>query len=64
MKQTKNRKIINLNFVFKVKNTFIQTLDTPNPNSLKFVPGEPVLEPGKTRDFPNRESASVSPLAR
>ncbi len=42
---------------------FIQTQDTPNPNSLKFIPGVPVLENG-TMDFPNQQSAIRSSLAR
>jgi len=43
---------------------FIQTEDTPNPQSLKFVPGQPVLGEGKLgMDFPTPESASLSPLA-
>ncbi|XP_018322823.1 NFU1 iron-sulfur cluster scaffold homolog, mitochondrial-like isoform X2 [Agrilus planipennis] len=43
---------------------FIQTQETPNPNSLKFLPGQQVLEPGQTIDFPNASSAQCSPLAR
>ncbi|HVV62071.1 MAG TPA: NifU family protein [Pseudolabrys sp.] len=41
---------------------FIQTEATPNPATLKFLPGRPVLETG-TLDMPNREAASQSPLA-
>lgn len=41
---------------------FIQTEATPNPATLKFLPGKPVLESG-TLDMPNREAASQSPLA-
>lgn len=41
---------------------FIQTQDTPNPNSLKFLPGTKVLEPGQTMDFPNIGAAQCSPL--
>ncbi|KAG6448879.1 hypothetical protein O3G_MSEX005751 [Manduca sexta] len=43
---------------------FIQTQDTPNPNSLKFMPGTKVLEPGQTMDFPNIGAAQCSPLAK
>ncbi|KAJ2945553.1 hypothetical protein O0L34_g373 [Tuta absoluta] len=43
---------------------FIQTQDTPNPNSLKFLPGCKVLEPGQTLDFPNIKAAHCSPLAK
>ncbi|XP_023408488.2 NFU1 iron-sulfur cluster scaffold homolog, mitochondrial isoform X1 [Loxodonta africana] len=46
-----------------VRNMFIQTQDTPNPNSLKFIPGKPVLET-RTMDFPTPASAFRSPLAR
>ena len=41
---------------------FIQTEATPNPATLKFLPGRPVLETG-TLDMPNREAAAQSPLA-
>lgn len=43
---------------------FIQTQDTPNPDSLKFLPGKQVLEKGDTRDFPTQNSAMTSPLAK
>lgn len=43
---------------------FIQTQDTPNPNSLKFVPGVPVLGEGCTRDFPSAKDGYCSPLAK
>nr|XP_045008574.1 NFU1 iron-sulfur cluster scaffold homolog, mitochondrial isoform X1 [Jaculus jaculus] len=46
-----------------VRFMFIQTQDTPNPNSLKFIPGKPVLET-KTMDFPTPAAAFRSPLAR
>ena len=41
---------------------FIQTEVTPNPATLKFLPGKPVLESG-TLDMPTKEAASQSPLA-
>jgi len=41
---------------------FIQTESTPNPATLKFLPGQTVLETG-TADFLTPEAASVSPLA-
>ena len=41
---------------------FIQTESTPNPATLKFLPGQTVLEMG-TADFPSAEAASASPLA-
>ena len=42
---------------------FIQTQDTPNPATLKFIPGVPVMSSG-TADYPAVESAANSPLAR
>ena len=42
---------------------FIQTESTPNPATLKFLPGTTVLETG-TADFPSEEAATASPLAR
>src|SRR4051812_37156339 len=42
---------------------FIQTEATPNPATLKFIPGRPVLESG-TLDMPTREAAAQSPLAQ
>eukprot|EP01133_Synstelium_polycarpum_P004001 gene4001-4632_t len=45
------------------KSLFIQTEGTPNPDSLKFIPGIPVMEPGKTYDFPDFKSSQISPLA-
>lgn len=41
---------------------FIQTESTPNPATLKFLPGRPVLEHG-TLDMRDREQAAKSPLA-
>ena len=41
---------------------FIQTETTPNPATLKFLPGRPVLDTG-TLDMPTREAAAQSPLA-
>ena len=42
---------------------FIQTETTPNPATLKFLPGQTVLETG-TADFPNPDAGQSSPLAR
>ena len=42
---------------------FIQTESTPNPATLKFLPGQNVLEVG-TADFPSAEAAEASPLAK
>ena len=41
---------------------FIQTEQTPNPATLKFLPGRAVM-PAGTADFPDPESAGRSPLA-
>lgn len=41
---------------------FIQTEPTPNPATLKFLPGRPVMDSG-TADFPTAETARISPLA-
>jgi Fe-S cluster biogenesis protein NfuA len=44
---------------------FIQTEDTPNPQSMKFLPGQPVLgESALGMDFPTLESAAGAPLAQ
>jgi Fe-S cluster biogenesis protein NfuA len=42
---------------------FIQTESTPNPATLKFLPGRDVMGEGAVADFPTREAASRSPLA-
>jgi Fe-S cluster biogenesis protein NfuA len=42
---------------------FIQTETTPNPATLKFLPGRIVLEEG-VREFAEPEDAVVSPLAK
>jgi Fe-S cluster biogenesis protein NfuA len=42
---------------------FIQTESTPNPATLKFLPGQTVLGAG-TADFPSPEAAGTSPLAQ
>lgn len=41
---------------------FIQTEATPNPATLKFLPGQTVLGAG-TADFPTADTATKSPLA-
>ncbi len=41
---------------------FIETEATPNPDTLKFIPGQTLLEAG-TANFNNPDSASASPLA-
>ena len=42
---------------------FIQTESTPNPATLKFLPGHTVLQNG-TADFPTSENSEKSPLAK
>ncbi|KUR76874.1 NifU family protein [Novosphingobium sp. FSW06-99] len=42
---------------------FIETETTPNPATLKFLPGEVVMTTG-TREFTSDEEAAVSPLAQ
>jgi Fe-S cluster biogenesis protein NfuA len=44
------------------KTMFIQTEATPNPSTLKFIPGRIVLDSG-TMEFTSREAAARSPLA-
>ncbi len=41
---------------------FIETETTPNPATLKFLPGQQVMELG-TREFTDEEQAAASPLA-
>jgi Fe-S cluster biogenesis protein NfuA len=41
---------------------FIETEGTPNPATLKFLPGQEVL-PGRSADFPDADAALISPLA-
>ena len=42
---------------------FIQTEETPNPATLKFLPGQTVLETG-TANFSDRDNIDSSPLAK
>jgi Fe-S cluster biogenesis protein NfuA len=42
---------------------FIETETTPNPATLKFLPGQRVM-PSGTRDFASPEEAEISPLAQ
>lgn len=42
---------------------FIETETTPNPSSLKFLPGKTVMDVG-TREFTSPEAAEASPLAQ
>ncbi len=42
---------------------FIQTEETPNPNVLKFLPGQEVVK-GRPLEFKSKEEAKASPLAQ
>ncbi|KAH0872532.1 hypothetical protein HID58_069894, partial [Brassica napus] len=56
-------KSISLGGAVQRRKMFIQTQSTPNPSSLMFSPGKPVMEVGSA-DFPNSRSAMSSPLAK
>ncbi|XP_047236894.1 NFU1 iron-sulfur cluster scaffold homolog, mitochondrial [Girardinichthys multiradiatus] len=58
-----NRWPQNLVWVVPGRTMFVQTQDTPNPNSLKFLPGRIILEEG-TMNFAGPRDAFCSPLAR
>ena len=47
----------------RLASMFIQTQNTPNPSSLMFVPGKPVLEKGG-HNFASAREAMASPLAK
>lgn len=57
------RKLLLPNSYEASRSMFIQTQETPNPNSMKFIPGVKVLDSG-TVDFPSAMSAHSSPLAK
>jgi NFU1 iron-sulfur cluster scaffold homolog, mitochondrial len=46
------------------KNVHIYLESNPNPNSLKFVVNEMLVPEGLSFDFPDAESATLSPLAQ
>mmetsp|Transcript_4452 Transcript_4452/g.19062 ORF Transcript_4452/g.19062 Transcript_4452/m.19062 type:complete len:245 (-) Transcript_4452:4962-5696(-) len=46
------------------RSMFIQTQSTPNANSVKLLPGEPVLGKVATAEFNSMRDAQISPLAR
>jgi len=58
-----NRVKFSVSGVVLSRKMFIQTQDTPNPNSLKFIPGVQVLESG-TMNYSHVMSANNSLLAR
>lgn len=43
---------------------FIQTEQTPNPATLKFLPGQTVMAAGKTAEFVSADGTGPSPLAK
>ena len=43
---------------------FIQTQDTPNPNTLKFIPGIEVIKHGSSRQFNKNDDCKESSLAK
>uniref|UniRef100_A0A915ECN1 NFU1 iron-sulfur cluster scaffold homolog, mitochondrial n=1 Tax=Ditylenchus dipsaci TaxID=166011 RepID=A0A915ECN1_9BILA len=48
-----------------IRSMFIQVQETPNPLTLKFVPGQKILvDASRTYDFTSLKQASVSPLAK
>lgn len=49
--------------LIQTRSMFIRVQETPNPNSLKFIPGVQVLESG-TVDLPSPQHGYRSPLAR
>jgi len=53
-----------INCLGAIRNLFITTERTPNPNAIKLLPGRDVLGHGKTCDFPDIRSAYKSPLAK
>lgn len=55
--------VLGLNDTGQRRSMFIETQSTPNPSSLMFYPGKPVMEVGSA-DFPNARSAMSSPLAK
>ena len=42
---------------------FIQTEETPNPATLKFIPGQVILEDG-TQEFKSKKEAKQNSLAK
>ncbi|EGW33860.1 uncharacterized protein SPAPADRAFT_59230 [Spathaspora passalidarum NRRL Y-27907] len=46
-----------------LRNLFIQTLETPNEQALKFVPSMKILGENETREFLSGREAACSPLA-
>ena len=62
--QNGTKKVLHNPLILQNRGMFIQTQTTPNPNSLKFIPGIQILDHIGTYDFSTIESARISPLAR
>lgn len=43
---------------------FVQIQETPNPNTLKFIPGVDVIKSGNTYQFTQNDNCEESPLAK
>ena len=56
------RKLVAKSLCAYLRGMFIETETTPNPQSLKFLPGRTVM-PSGTREFASPEAAEASPLA-
>ena len=56
------RKLVGKSLCAYLGAMFIETETTPNPQSLKFLPGRAVM-PSGTREFASPEAAEASPLA-
>ncbi|CAG9538196.1 unnamed protein product [Cercopithifilaria johnstoni] len=64
----KSRYLLNIppstSLIYPARNMFIQVQETPNPESVKFIPGKTIMGKGKgTLSFTNFLSAKRSPLA-
>ena len=47
-----------------IADMFIQTEDTPNPATLKFLPGKPVVGPdGRVREYTRGDDVADAPMA-
>lgn len=57
-------RVIPKTLIQPARSMFIQTQTTPNPNSIKFIPGIQILDHIGTYDFNSLEAAKISPLAR
>ena len=57
-----NRHYVGQENTKRARTVFIQTEDTPNPLTMKFLPGRTVMDSG-TANFPDSGSADTSPLA-